>query len=163
MTDYCTNNTLLFYEWHGKIVPIDKTKIKTHFCFGYSYTDDGQSFNNAQDMCAHAGKSERYFMKQNHDEAGYNRKIRYLNDAIKNKRYKIFAAQNYGEGNIYYIGKTDSWNDIPEGATELTPEEICEYKKLLAEACKLHHKKIVSYLKKYGLSKLEIWSYWRDA
>ena len=163
MVKHCVDHTLLLFDLRGKIVTIEKCKVNTHFCFGYSDFDN-RSRERAEQMSAHARKSEIYFLRQNHKEAKYAWKIARIND----KNNIVYAAPNYSEaGNIiYYIGHMNRWDyeckGLPENGFILTDEETRAYKLKLAEACKLHQKKLETYLKRHGLSKVETWTYWAD-
>lgn len=160
MVKYCVNKAMLVYELRGKLVPIDKTTIVTRFCFGYSDYIEGD-FESANHMAAYASSNEKYFIRENHKGAVYARTIEMLND----KRFVAYAMPSYGNVNAPYgIRFERKWEleKLPENAFILTDEEVQAYKRKLVEACKLHHKKIMAYLKRYGLSKVETWSYWRD-
>lgn len=160
MVKHCTGRAMLLFEVRGKLVPIEKTTIATRFCFGYSDYVPGD-FDDANRMAVHASSSEGYFIRKNHEAAVYARTIGKLND----KRYFAYAMPTYGNPeSVYSICFQPRWDtkDLPENAFILTDEEIQTYKRKLADACKLHHKKIIAYLKRYGLTKMESWSYWRD-
>lgn len=162
MVKYIVDKTMLLFELRGNIVPIEKKSVKTHFCFGYSchVPDD---FENANHMAAYAQKNEMYFLRENHRDAGYARTIDLINDgryqavAYRNKRNPE-APMSINMRNRYDI----EVKGIPDNAFILTEEEVQAYKRKLAEACVLHQKKLAAYLKRYGLSKVESWSYWQD-
>lgn len=163
MINYCVNKALLIFEVRGKIVPIDKHSVETRFCFGYSdYIPN--DYESAWDMAHHAQTNERYFIRENHRRAEYADIISDLN----NSRYVAYARPCYGSLNttwsICFEDKYDleCGKKLPDHAFILTKEEVQAYKRKLAEACKLHHKKLVAYLKRYGLSKVESWTYWQD-
>ena len=159
MIKHCVGKTLSAFELRGKVVTVEKCRIQTNFCFGYSLSRyDDEDFDRANAMVRHAMSNENYFMRENHKEAGYAAEIDRLNDS----RWKFYARSEYGTENLYYIGKVRAWEEIPEGAFELTDAEKSIYKSELTAAAKAHHKKIAAYLKRYGLSKVNAWSYWRD-
>lgn len=160
MVDYCTNSVLSVWKFRDGIVPVDKVKIKTDFCFGYSdsrYDTDG--YDRANNLAEMAMQNQTYFVKANHKDAGYARIIQSLNSG----NLKAYAMPHYdGNSGIYCVGFCKTWENIPKNAVLLTAEEKDQYRKILAEACKAHHKKIMTYLKRYGLTKVNAWSYWRD-
>jgi hypothetical protein len=44
----------------------------------------------------------------------------------------------------------------------LTEEDVQKIKVALEEEKEKFKKRLVTYLKKYGTSKLKVWTYWRD-
>lgn len=162
MIKYIVDKTMLLFELRGNIVPIEKKSVQTRFCFGYSdYIPD--DYDNANRMAAHATESEKYFLRKNHRDAGYARTIELLNDG----RFKAVAYRNNRNPEAPMSINMCNWYDIevkgiPNNAFILTDEETQAYKRKLAEACVLHQKKLAAYLKRYGLSKVESWTYWQD-
>lgn len=163
MVKYIVDKTMLLFELRGNIVPIEKHQVETRFCFGYSDYDPAD-FDRANDMAHHAMNSEMFFLRRNHKEAGYSRTINLMNDgrfvavAYFDRKHPD-APMHINMRNRYDV----ECGKLPDNAFILTDDEAQAYKRKLAEACKLHHKKLVAYLKRYGLSKVESWSYWRDA
>ena len=161
MVKWEVNNTLSAFTLRGKTITIEKQKIKTSFCYGYSLSNySSESFDNANRMAEKAENDLHYFITENHKESNYGYTIARMNDS----RWKFYARQHYYTGeNLYSIGCCRAWENIPEGAFELTEAEKslvkCEYVKAIQE----HHKKIMAYLKRYGLTKVNSWSYWQDA
>ena len=161
MVKFEVNNTLSAFNLRGKTITIEKKKIHTNFCFGYSLSRyDSESFDRANELAAMAETDVKYFIRKNHDNSNYGNTIKMLND----KRWKAYARQHYYSGeNLYSISFCRHFEDIPEGAFELTEAEKSLYKRELVKAIQEHHKKIMSYLKRYGLTKVNSWSYWQDA
>ena len=161
MIKYEVNNTLSAFDLRGKTITIEKKKIKTNFCFGYSLSRyDTEDYDNANRMAEYAQKNTMYFIRENHANSNYGKIINLLN----NSNWKFYARQRYYTGdNLYSIGYCRVWENIPENAFELTEEEKAAYKRELVKAIKEHHKKIMIYLKRYGMEKVNTWSYWRDA
>lgn len=161
MVKHCVNRASFLHNLRGKIVVVEKQSIKTDFCFGYSLSRyDSESYDNANEMARYAAENQRYFIKENHRNANYASTISMLNS----ERWKAYARPHYC-GNcpdLYSIGFCRDWEDIPKDAFVLTDAEKSEYKLTLARACKEHHKKIMAYLKRYGMEKVNTWSYWRD-
>lgn len=161
MVKHCVNKTALIMDLRGKIVPIEKHNVETNFCFGYSLHIPND-FEETNELAEHCGDSVHYFLTENHKRAGYAETIETLND----KRYVAYARPEYcGKCETLYcinfieIYKRES---IPENAFILTEEEVNEYKRKLASAAILHHKKLAAYLKRYGLTKINTWTYWQD-
>lgn len=162
MVKFCVNKTLLIFDLRGKIVTIDKHAAETNFCFGYGIWDG--TYEDAQATAEYAAKSTMYFLRENHRRAGYADEIERLN----NKRWIAYAIPHYcGRQDILYqiclMPRSDfEYKGSLENAIVLTDEECAAYKRKLVEACKLHHKKLTAYLKRYGLTKVNTWSYWAD-
>lgn len=150
---------------NGYLIALDKPSIKKNFCFGYSDSRyDTDDFDRANNMATHAKNSENYFLEKNLEKV--DDKIRDL----ENDRFVIYTR-------VYYVDATkDSiihdyelyrdyqkeYGEVPEGLEELTEADrnalIEAYKKLREDFVKRLH----SYLKRYGLSNVNTWTYWRD-
>lgn len=161
MVKYCVGKAQLLFDLRGKIVVIEKASVETNFCFGYGMWDG--TMEEAESRADHATKSTMYFLRQNHRRANYARHISRINDA----RVVVYAMPEYRDQDILYgICYMNHWDyecgKLPENAFILTDEEKQAYKKKLAEAALLHHKKLAAYLKRYGLSKIHTWTYWAD-
>lgn len=162
MVKHCVNNAMLLFDLRGKIVIIEKTAIKTDFCFGYGVFDG--DYDSAPNMAAHARQSKRYFIRENHRNAPYADTINTLNSS----RWIAYAAPKYcGKCeelyNICFVRNYEyQESKLPPNAFVLTADEIKAYKLVLAKAAQEHHKKINTYLKRYGLTKVNSWTYWAD-
>ena len=161
MVKHCVNEAAFLYDFRGKTVVIEKRKIKTNFCYGYSDSRyDTKDFDRAVDMAEYARTNHLYFIRKNHKSAGYSEIIECLNNGL----WKTYARPHY-YGNcpdLYSIDFCHFWEEVPKGAIELTDTEKAEYKLVLVKAIKEHHKKIMAYLKRYGLEKVNSWTYWQD-
>jgi hypothetical protein len=183
MIDYCVNKVATYATLpDGKIVVVDKERIEKDFCFGES----GYDYDDAQSMAAYARKSEDYFREQNmkHFEAW----IKDLTEAMEeNGDYKLVIHKGYTRqtpdckivsirfyrlwevidacgGSVYLSelpGRSITIHGV-EGKVA-TNEEIQLILDAYKEAAQAHEKKVNTYLKKYGTSKVHSWTYWRDA
>lgn len=182
MVDYCVNdlaNVAILPD--GGIISIEKQSIKTSFCFGES----GYDYEDAQKMAIHASKSFEYFKEQN--MKSFNEWIADLEETLEeNPKYFIVIRD------IHYTGQeTDcrlrslewlkTWqvldafggsaylSELPGKRIETHKGRIATHEeiKIILEAYKqartAHEKKVDTYLKKYGLSKVDTWTYWREA
>ena len=166
MVDYCTKQTVAYATIKDKIIPVDKASIQKNFCFGYSdsryNTDD---FDRANAMAEKAATDVKYFLKENYRDARYGRIINMINSS----KYTAYMIPHYtrqdDDCRIYCVNFVNVWDKdrIPENAIELTKEDLVTYKKALVEAIKLFTKRLNTYLKKYGMTKVNTWSYWQDA
>ena len=159
------------YLSDGSIYYTEKEYIKKDFCFGYSDSDrDTEDYDRANDMARYAMENEEYFRDKNLSGCidKYNK--------IRNARYLYAHAR--------YMGDDDTeplfvcllpLNEPIELAMEynrwinrkLTYKLVSnEDRRLILQAnqehIKHHTKRINTYLKKYGLSKVNAWSYWQD-
>lgn len=162
MIDYCVKKAQVVVKTEkGYFIEIGKPSIKKHFCFGES----GYDFNEAQE-CAHVARtSTDYFMEENLEE---------LNKAIadlKNPDKKCYATPSYEGSAIRHLAVIEPYrigywyayeqkNGLMEELTDLDREALLgAYMKVREAFCK----RLATYLKKYGLSKVRSWTYWRDA
>lgn len=187
MTDYCTNKTFNYAVLpDGSIIPIEKEGIQTRFCFGES----GFDYDDAAAAAAYARKSEDYFMAENMKH--FNSWLDDLKKALEIDggypdyvcmiHYRPYTAQpdNCKIASVTFTrlctvldmnGGSAAANELPGkyfdsyGMTVkvATAEEIKILIEKYTEAAAAHEKKIKSYLKRYGLSKVYSWTYWRDA
>ena len=163
MIDHCAGKVAYIVRLtNGDIVPIDKYSINKDFCFGYSdsrYNND--DFDRANNMVSHAMKSEKYFIDQNMKEV--NGIIANL-DGTERTNYRVYVANAYygqpENSKLKHWGMFNPWDG--ESKTEISEAD----KQLIIEGYKVvraeHEKKVRAYLKRYGTSKVNAWSYWRD-
>ena len=166
---------------NGDIISIEKQRIETRFCFGES----GYDYEDAQEMAQHARTSEDYFRAEN--MKSFNAWVKDLEEA-REMRGRYYIIIRY----IHYTGQTADcklrgldWvrdvdlldalggsaylEELPGkhiekfGGRVATPEEINIILTAYKAAREDHRKKVESYLKRYGLSKVESWTYWREA
>lgn len=150
---------------------ITKPSIQTSFCFGYGYCgrSDEEDWQGARDMADHASRDTRYFMEENLKEL--NERIELLRDDHY-VGYKYLAYSGQPEGShlkTYSLCRT--W-DGPEEATwrwsncrqveKLSERERAALIEGYETAKQLFTKRLNTYLKRYGLSKLNTWTYLRD-
>ena len=185
MIDYCTNKvaTMAILP-DGSIVTVDKESIEKDFCFGES----GYDYDDAQNMAAYARKSEEYFKEEN--MKSFKSQINDLTEALdlRDTRYilTIYPRQYIGQTEdcrlvglewkrfadvIDACGGSVTLEELPGKVVKFwdqerriaTKEEIELILEAVKEAAEAHEKKVNTYLKKYGTSKVHSWTYWRDA
>lgn len=157
---------------NGGILSFDKPKIETSFCFGYSDSAyDTEDYDNANHMAHHAATSEEYFLEQN---------LKYYDDKIKTIEDKdeyshlCISRTSYSSQrepmNVWDYKVLQYWqyNDAKERNYYTDLQEVNdEDRKIILNALKEERakfeKRLKAYLKRYGLSKVKSWSYWRDA
>ena len=186
MIDYCTNKVAEYTILSdGKIVVTDKRSIEKNFCFGES----GYDYDDARAMSDLARKSEKYFKDKNMEY--YNEWFKDLDECVNvnhNGRYvlTINPKHYYSQtedcklANLKWHKLTDiidfmggsccleelagaEVNDHGTLYRVATEEEVHQIYEMYKRTAESHEKKINSYLKRYGTSKVHSWTYWRDA
>ena len=184
MTDYCVNSTAAVAELpNGDLLTIDKQKIEKYFCFGES----GYDYEDALRMASHARTSKTYFKSENMKE--FRRLLDNIEEADQEAgtvKLVIFTThytdqpsdcrlRGWGWRRVSEIiddcGGSAFLSDLPgkELPNAVSPyrvataEELAIFKAAAMDAAKAHERKVDSYLKRYGTSKVQSWTYWRDA
>ena len=153
----------------GRIVIVKKEKLETSFCFGYSTCGQGSEYEEANGEARNARTNEDYFREQNlkdYDLAiallkgekehswGKDAYLEQLNcrtcgliniHEVVGLHYCDFVEQRYG-----------TYSELSEADKKLIIAMYEEEKEKM-------NKRIDAYLKRYGLSKLNVWTYWLDA
>ena len=174
MTSYCMKEAAYIIELSdGSILTIDKPRIKKDFCFGYGMylqcTDE--DFRRADGMREKAEKDVNYFIEKNLEEI--NGKIQALKQDKKNVYTSLhYIGQEPGDLLKSYL-VTREW-ETPDNEfdnrvfwnlkdiKQLDNEDIALIIAGLEEVKKSFIKRLNTYLKKYGLSKINAWTYLVD-
>ena len=181
MRNYCTNKvaTMAILP-DGSIITVEKQGIEKNFCFGES----GHDYDDAAAAAHHAMTSEDYLFRQNME--GFNRTIKALEESKENGLWLHIMDISYtGQAagcrirSIQYAKASEVLEEVgPSFLNELygqrvkirgceghlaTLEEIEAILTAYKEAAADHEKKVRSYIKRYGTSKVNAWTYWRDA
>lgn len=165
----------------GTLYAIEKPSIKKDFCFARDINGfyNEQTERDAESMAHHASTQESYFINQN--MAGLLDQLKRFDvDSITDSddyyiqryRYKKPYAHNgqYGTDGIAWIEFfSECYGDEEERAEALAkgfrPLTDSEIKKIItAYNCVIeqHKKRIATYLKRYGLKHLNVWTYYSD-
>lgn len=176
MVKHCSKNTAFVIEHKGSLYGIEKPSIETRFCFGYGMNgiSDDEDRNIAENMVDIASKNKEYFIQQNlHD---INLWIDRLKEMLENMalnwaegnypRYLVETGKKYcsqsEDCRLRYYLVVDTFNGVNRGEicmdAELIKKLIAGYEQVKTEFTK----RLNTYLKRYGLSKVETWSYLRD-
>lgn len=172
MQDYCKKKAAYIIPLdNGDISVIDKPDIETRFCFGYGYcgVSTQEQEEDARHMADYAATSEEYFISEN--LKGLNQTIATIEDeSMKGYKYLNYTNQKNGS-HLKALSFTTLGND-PEYAPhmwsnyrdleEITPEERESVLKAYQEVKKSFEKRLHTYLKRYGLSKVRTWSFLSD-
>lgn len=144
----------------GTLHIIVKPNIKTSFCFGYGMylQSTEEEHQRATDMADYAETNAQYFIDEN--MKGFNpfeRKYPYGHKTV------VVAFTN-AEGIVQlYPARECDLNDWQyKNARRLTAEEEQTLRQVYAEETERHLKRLQTYLKRYGLSNLRVWTYLVD-
>lgn len=137
---------------------IEKPKIQTDFCFGYGNylwsTEEQEMIASEQ---AHRARTDsEYFIREN------LRVFEKLTNAVNNAEW--FSLGSDGECNI--ISSHHALFEVTAAQGRLyrrvTDEDKTSILALIADARERFAKRLQTYLKRYGLSKLKVWTYLVD-
>ena len=168
MVDYCVKKAGYIVELEdGSILAIEKPSIEKNFCFGYSDSRyDTEDYDRANAMAAHAKESTEYFMKENMRDinnmiASLEGNSDYLYHWVH--RIRIPYSGQPADSKLKAIHTFQSWDENAQKYPALEGENLRRviegYKIVKAD----FEKRLQTYLKRYGLSKVNSWSYWQDA
>lgn len=159
---------------NGNIIALDKPNIQKDFCFGMgmyaTYTQE--EFEAAEGLAEKARTDVNYFIEQNMKQI--TEKIENLKECLENKR-ECYTFINYSwqpdtsdlvTYNTVKIFNNPSCNPLRwsrlQAVKKLEADDILLIIDGLEEVTKKFMKRLNTYLKKYGLEKLNVWTYCRD-
>ena len=163
MVDYCVKKAAYIVELdNGDFMEIDKPSIETDFCFGYGMygVSTDEDYKGAESMRNYAKTNENYFLQEN--LKGIDGMIKQLegDDLTAYKRLHYYGQKEGSK--LKSINFCRYWESPENGWERLTDAE----KKAIVEGCKIvraqFEKRLHTYLKKYGTSKLHTWTYLVD-
>ena len=141
----------------GYLIEFEKPSIKKDFCFGYD--DFYSNQDNADKMADHARTNEKYFIDRNLDEI--NKLIKSLEEAEK-----VYARKGYDEAvnlrGLVFEKYLRTYEFEREKCEELSGADVAGLIKMAKNERRKFEKRLGTYLKRYGLSKLNVWTYYRD-
>lgn len=180
---YCKNYPLAVRLNDNRVIFCERQGIETSFCFGYGYNGmyDEESYNDAKKVQNMARNDEGYFISEN--MAGIRAKVarakgeEHPGYGVGGSEY-CYTLQREREGSkvveLYFfdvnkesLKKMDFCHHhlTPAQIDRLQPVEGEDRKRVinLFETEEAHRlKRVQTYLKKYGLSKLRTWTYLSD-
>lgn len=159
---------------NGNIISLKKPKIQKDFCFGMgmyaTYTQE--EFERAEGLAEKARTDVNYFIQKNMEQV--MDKIKYLKECLEGEKECYTFTQYSGQPDKsilksyntvricdnpeYCLGRWSSCRDIEK----LDNDNIQAIIDGLEEVGKGFMKRLNTYLKKYGLEKLNVWTYCRD-
>lgn len=173
MYDYCVGKLSNELELeNGLILKFEKPSIETHFCYGYSLSNiDTESYDIANKNVENARKDIINFINENIAQSGlqalYNKlkkadTVYYSNcnnngivsvSSLFDQNDECRFRYDYGENSEHYKRYITG---------ELSKSDVQKIIAKVAEELQKFVKRLNTYLKRYGLSKVHSWSYWRD-
>lgn len=160
MVDYCVKKTARIVELSdGALICIEKPVINTRFCFGYHanvhYTEE---ISTAEEAAAHAAKSQEYFKTKNLESMDAMLK------ALENSETGIRPQYTSSpEGTkICALVFPEPWEPLPPGYRRLLSEDREKLREAYRTERGVFAARLDAYLKRYGLSKVETWTYWLE-
>ena len=164
MIDWNIRHIADIAELPSGIIPVRKQHIETRFCFGES----GYDYDEAVSMANHARTSESYFRRYNMKY--YDDIIQSISDSLIGGYRKLCLVNMYVSQpdccllrEITFMKPADFKRLEFENYHVATAEEHRIILDAYMRAAKAHERKIDSYLKRYGMTKVHAWTYWRDA
>lgn len=160
----------------GDIISIDKPRIEKDFCFGMgmygTYTDD--ECKRAENAAENARKNQQYFIDQNMRDL--NSDIKVLNECLDRMNgkecYVYIKYSGTSDDCILKEWKTVRLGENPDympfkwyGLRDVKKLDAADIQRIidgLEEVKKSFAKRLNTYLKKYGLSKVNAWTYCVD-
>lgn len=176
MVEFCSKSIAFVIEHDGTLYGIKKPTIETDFCFshGQNGITTAEEEDRAAEMAEYASKSKEYFINEN--LKNINRWIERL------KKIKDEMGYNWAEGNhpqymiatgAHYCGQSEDcklrYYSVVDTFDGRNQGKICNNIELVEkliegyeEVKKGFEKRLNTYLKRYGLSKVRSWSYISD-
>jgi hypothetical protein len=163
MIDFCMKKITGVVELeNGGYFCFDKPSIETHFCFGYGQNgiSTEEDFEFALQEKINASKKEN-FISEN------MKKFQFMEETLDYDG-KVYAMELYNRSNSNLRGlKTDEEERIygkmfGTVVSEITPVDRMNLKAELSNQKKKFMKRLETYWKRYGSSKLKTWTYLVD-
>lgn len=160
MVDYCVKKTARIVELSdGALICIEKPAIKTRFCFGYHanvhYTEE---ISTAEEAAAHAAKSQEYFKTKNLESMDAMLKALEKSETGIRPQY---ASSPEGT-KICALVFPEPWEPLPPGYRRLLSEDREKLREAYRTERGVFAAWLDAYLRRYGLSKVETWTYWLE-
>lgn len=165
MVDHCMKKISRIVEIEAGLIVIEKPSIKTKFCFGYHLSRyDNDDYDRANDAARSARNDVDHFMRENlRDE------LRII-EALKDDSLKLYSRKHYRSSPLgsrcRALVSRDTWENLkPYEQDDFIPITDDERENIIREheiALADFKKRLDSYLKRYGLSKVDTWTYWKD-
>lgn len=165
MVEWSVKNHSGFKLSDGKVIMLDKPHIETHFCFGWSTCGQGPEWEEACKTHNNFWNNQaEWFATENIQKFDREFPLPDLDDIC-------VLAKQYNSGNIWNYYWCREWR-LDEVLSRVVgnreymicrnEEDVDKIKRAISEHKQNFVKRLNSYLKKYGTSKLKSWTYWID-
>lgn len=173
MVNFCARKAAFIIEYNGGLFEIEKPEIKKSFCFGAGYNGmtSAEDWDRANTMVDVASSDKNYFINENLKEINHwietltKIKEELGHNWAKNNfpQFMIETGAHYykqpADCKLRYFSVTNTLRDKRQGDlcndVDFITDLIAGYK----EVKKQFEKRLMAYLKRYGLSKIDTWSY----
>jgi len=175
MVDFCMKKTSAYVFVRGALVTLDKPDIEKNFCFGYRSSVYFDESDDARRMADYAATHEDYFVRRNVEGTDAYEIMRLIDglmaeDSLDESWHSLTPYLNRVRytsqdddcrmGNVVWV---DRWNTYGRKTDEeLTIDDLTELYRICFEEQMKFCKRLRTYLKRYGLSKVRTWTYWAD-
>ena len=142
---------------------VDKPRIKTSFCFGSGWNgiSSAEEDEIANDLASQARTDEDWFLEENLQEI--NKKIQILEESLEldcDSYDRVVLIKNgLNQYSVVRRKHAEYWS---EEYVETSNEEVKEILDLYLSVRENFKRRLSTYLKKYGLTKINSWTYLRD-
>lgn len=159
---------------NGNIIDIDKPSIQKDFCFGYGMyaRSTNEEEARADALAENAETNPEYFIRENMRQI--REKIAVLQEALAGEKEVYTFIRYYGEPDTSDLmgwkccklwdnpeNEPSDWSNL-RMVRKLENDDIQRILDGYEEVGKRFMKRLQTYLKKYGLSKLNVWTYLCD-
>lgn len=177
MIKHCANCAAYIIEHNNTLFAIEKPSIKTSFCYGFGFcgvsSEEEEEAANA--MARKAEEDVEYFKAEN--LRGLEVRIKQLEEIAEemghnwaegsHPRYMIIIDRRYygqdEDCKLRAFSIDDTFNPMHrDSAICYDVDFVCALIAGYQEVKKAFEKRLNTYLKRYGLSKVESWSYLSD-
>jgi hypothetical protein len=140
-------------KFNGCFYAYGKPSIENKFC----WADEGPEYDEYLAVTSNDKLLADYFVKKN------LRNINHRIDVFKDKTQVVYIKKDDRSHSFYFY--TPYWGGRPDSEDDiLIPDDLREIFIHFFEWIKANfEKRLKTYLKRYGVSKLHTWTYWRDA
>lgn len=160
MINFCLSEIDILKQFpNGEIFTVKKERIEKSFCFGFGFcgVSTSEDEKEAYKMANKAQNDINYFLEKN---------LRHLNNLIADieKGEELYSMPHYYESEKYRKIAAPYKQDLEilKKCRLISDEEKEIYLSALKEEREKSKKRLTSYLKKYGLSKVRAWAFLSD-
>ena len=161
MIDYCLKQADEVIEFHDAIVTLVKPFIQTEYCFGYGHylISDEEEEKIANENVKTATTDKQWFIDKNLSQCDV---LEGLDDPYRSM--VAVLVKSYENSQIRHLWVMSSFEAQEDRRVVrvLTDDEVKMVKSAVERQKAKFTKRLNSYLKRYGLSKVNAWSYLRD-